>query len=435
MSPGQTARPKIGLAVAGVHTESMEQKEFCIVTPPCGAVRGSIERGMKVFRGVPYASAERFCVPEKRTWDGVADALVFGQCCPQGRAYYDESVLSPFYYNEFRRGLSFAYGEDCLRLNVFAPVDAQKSPVLVFLHGGAFAHGSSDELPFDGEEICKRGVTLVTVNYRLNVFGFVSDGSVPYNLGLHDQIAALRWVNENISAFGGDPDNVTLSGQSAGAISTQILALDDGVKALVKRVFMMSGGGFVKGVFRPHNARLTARLAEKTVRCAGVQSFAELKTLGAKELFDAWNKAFNSSPLMQLAVLPAMDGVIARKERYESFGRDGQLPALIGVTSEDLIAPLMRSAAKSYAVKSPADCWQYMFSKEPPGGGRKGAWHSSDLWYVFGTLSRSHRPFGEDDRELSRRMTDAVCAFARDGVPRTDGAPWGRAPYYREYFP
>ena len=253
MSPGQSALPIFGRAVAGIHTESMEKKEFCIATPPCGAVRGSIERGMKVFRGVPYASAERFCVPEKRTWDGVADALVFGQCCPQGRAYYDESVLSPFYYNEFRRGLSFAYGEDCLRLNVFAPVDAQKSPVLVFLHGGAFAHGSSDELPFDGEEICKRGVTLVTVNYRLNVFGFVSDGSVPYNLGLHDQIAALRWVNENISAFGGDPDNVTLSGQSAGAISTQILALDDGVKALVKRVFMMSGGGFVKGYNRSRN--------------------------------------------------------------------------------------------------------------------------------------------------------------------------------------
>ena len=413
----------------------METREFCTANPPCGALRGSVERGMKVFRGVTYAVAERFALPEKCAWDGVRDALEFGNGCPQGRAFYDESVLSPFYYNEFRRGLTLRHGENCLCLNIFAPENADRAPVLVFLHGGAFAHGSSDELPFDGEEICKRGVVLVTVNYRLNIFGFVSDGSVPYNLGLHDQIAALRWVNGNISAFGGDPDNVTLSGQSAGAISTQVLALNDEVKTLVKRVFMMSGGGFVKGIFRPHNARLTARLAEKTVRCAGVQSFAELKTLGAKELFDAWNKAFNSSPLMQLAVLPAMDGVVAKKENYDAFSRESQLPALIGVTSHDLVAPLMRSAAKNYAKTSPAACWQYLFSKEPPGGGKKGAWHSADLWYVFGTLSRSHRPFGEDDRELSRRMTDAVCAFARDGVPRTDGAPWGRAPYYREYFP
>lgn len=405
-----------------------------MVAPPCGAVKGSTERGMNVFRGIPYATAERFELPVAERWEGTFDALGFGQCCPQGRAYYDESVFSPFYYSEFRRGLSFVYGEDCLRLNVFSPENAVGAPVLVFLHGGAFAHGSSDELPFDGEEICKRGVVLVTVNYRLNVFGFVSDGSVPFNLGLHDQIAALRWVRGNIAAFGGNPDNVTLAGQSAGAISTQILALDDEVKTLVKRVFMMSGGGFVKGIFRPHGTASTVRLAEKTAKCAGAGSFEELKSLDAKSLYDAWDKAFKSSPLMQLAVLPAMDGVIAKKENYAAFARREQLPALIGVTSHDLVAPLMRAAARNYAKNSPADCWQYTFCKEPPGGGKKGAWHSADLWYVFGTLARSHRPFADGDVELSRRMTDAVCAFARDGVPRTDGAPWGKAPYYSEYL-
>lgn len=413
----------------------MEEREFCIANPPCGALRGSVERGMKVYRGVTYAVAERFALPEKFAWEGVRDALEFGEGCPQGRAFYDESVFSPFYYNEFRRGLTLRHGENCLCLNIFAPYNAESAPVLVFLHGGAFAHGSSDELPFDGVEICKRGVVLVTVNYRLNIFGFVSDGSVPFNLGLHDQIAALRWVRDNISAFGGNPDNVTLAGQSAGAISTQVLALDDEVKTLVKRVFMMSGGGFVKGLFRPHGTGSTVRLAEKTIRCAGVKSFDGLKSLDAKTLYDAWDRAFKSSPLMQLAVLPAMDGVIAKKENYAAFSHESQLPALIGVTSHDLVAPLMRAAARDYAKSSPADCWQYIFSKEPPGGGRKGAWHSADLWYVFGTLSRSHRPFGDDDRELSRRMTDAVCAFARDGVPRTDDAPWGKSPYYTEYFP
>lgn len=316
---------------------------FVYASPPCGAVKGRAERGMKVFLGIPYARADRFCLPERARWEDTFDATRFGECCPQKRAYADESVYSPFYYREFREGIGFRYGEDCLVLNVYAPARGENLPVVLFVHGGSFFKGSADERPFDGEEYCKRGVILVTMNYRLGAFGMLSDGSVPFNLALHDQFSALEWVHDNIAAFDGS---------------------------------------------------LTA----------------------------------------QIAVLPCMDGVLASRENYDRFDNERQLPALFGVTGKDIAPAIMRRAVKKYAERSSADCYGYIFDLPLAGGGKKGAWHSCDLWFAFGTLSRSWRPFAAEDYEASRRLADAVCSFASRGVPASDGREWAKLPEKFEVF-
>ena len=407
---------------------------FVYASPPCGAVKGRAERGMKVFLGIPYARADRFCLPERARWEGTFDATRFGECCPQKRAYADESVYSPFYYREFREGVGFRYGEDCLVLNVYAPARGENLPVVLFVHGGSFFKGSADERPFDGEEYCKRGVILVTMNYRLGAFGMLSDDSVPFNLALHDQFSALEWVHDNIAAFGGNPDNVTFAGQSAGAISVQIHALRRETAKYAARVVMMSGGGFLGGLFAPHDQKYAVRFAKKVVAAAGVKDFDGLRKLDVEDLFKAWQRAFDGSLTAQIAVLPCMDGVLASRENYDRFDDERQLPALFGVTGKDIAPAIMRRAVKKYAERSSADCYGYIFDLPLAGGGKKGAWHSCDLWFAFGTLSRSWRPFAAEDYEASRRLADAVCSFASRGVPASDGRAWVKLPEKFEVF-
>lgn len=401
--------------------------EYVFVNTENGKIGGTTERGMRVFAGIPYARAERFGLPETTSWDGVFNATEFGECCPQKRAYYDESVYAPFYHREFRKGVDFRYGENCLCLNVYAPLTGENHPVAVFVHGGSFVKGSSDELPFDGEEFCKRGVVLVTVNYRLGAFGFLSDGGTPFNLALHDQKAAVEWVSRNIAAFGGDPSNITLMGQSAGAMSVQVLVLCDEIKTKVKRAVLMSGGGVLHGIFAPHDAKFTEKFSRKVVKAAGVSGFAGLKDLSARELFDAWQKASAGSLLATVATFPCFDGEIAKKENYRRFSETEQLPVMFGTTANDIVPGLLRRAEKEYARRSTADCWSYRFNHVPAGDGKKGAWHSCDLWYVFGSLDRCWRPFTADDREVSRRLSEAVCTFATDGIPKNDGKAWKKS--------
>ena len=186
-----------------------------------GELRGAHENGIAVFRGVPYAAAPigelRFAPPQPAPpWQGVRDATQDGPIAPQGRSRLAHVM------GDFERPQS----EDCLTLNIWTPAaDAKKRPVLVWIHGGAFASGAGSLPWYSGERFAANGdVVVVSINYRLGALGFlclpgVSDG----NLGLLDQVAALRFVRDNIAAFGGDPDNVTVVGQSAGAASIAIL--------------------------------------------------------------------------------------------------------------------------------------------------------------------------------------------------------------------
>ena len=228
-----------------------------IIRTPCGEIRGvqSKYEGVVAFKGIRYATAERWKYPEIITaWDGVYDATQYGKCSYQPRAFYneEENPKKIFYYNEFRKGEVYTYDEDCLFLNIFTPENATKEsrlPVLLYIHGGGFTGGCGHEKHFDAPVWAKNGVVSVTINYRLGPMGFMclpelkEESGITGNYGLFDQIAAIKWVRNNIAAFGGDADKITIMGQSAGAMSVQHLCQSNITDNLFRGAVMSSGVG------------------------------------------------------------------------------------------------------------------------------------------------------------------------------------------------
>ena len=241
-----------------------------VVMTPHGAVRGRYEHGVAVFRGIPYAAAPfgplRFRPPEPpEPWDGVRDAGAFGPTAPK-----------PPYSEAFAQYLAapVVAGDDCLNLNVWTPEPGPgaRLPVLVWLHGGALTRGSSAVPVYDGRTFARDGVVCVSVNYRLGVEGYGLFPDAPPNPGLRDQLAALRWVHEAITAFGGDPDNVTLCGQSAGAISTGALVAAPQTQGLIRRAVLQSGPP--EAVERDKVRRMVRRMAARLKIPATAAAFA-----------------------------------------------------------------------------------------------------------------------------------------------------------------
>ena len=224
-----------------------------------GQLRGQEKDGVLSFKGIPYAAApvghHRFAAPaEAPSWDGVRDASQYGPTAPKpGYPSPLDTVLPEPVFA----------GEDCLNLNVWTPaLDRGRRPVLVWIHGGAFVNGSGAISVYDGSKFARDGVVCVTLNYRLGVEGFGLIDGAPANRGLLDQIAALRWVRSNIAAFGGDPDTVTIAGESAGAMSVVTLLSMPAAAGLFRRVIAQSGGGH--NVLRASTATtVTAALAEQ----------------------------------------------------------------------------------------------------------------------------------------------------------------------------
>lgn len=226
-----------------------------------GDVRGGVLNGVIRFMGVPYAAPPvgslRFAKPEPHApWNGVRDAIEPGPNAPHRLGAFAELDVAALVGHGWRKG------DDFLTANIWTPdTQARGLPVLVFVHGGAFVVGSNDAPVHDGAEFAKSGVVCAAINYRLGVEGFVAIPGAPANLGLHDQIAALRWVRDNIAAFGGDPANVTVSGESAGAMSVANLVASPLAKGLFKRAIVQSGHG---AMVRPMHVaqRLVKKLAK-----------------------------------------------------------------------------------------------------------------------------------------------------------------------------
>ncbi|MEU9987330.1 carboxylesterase family protein [Streptomyces sp. NPDC048045] len=235
-----------------------------------GAVRGRYEQGVAVFRGIPYAAPpfgpRRFRPPEPpESWDGVRDAGAFGPTAPK-----------PPYSEAFAQYLAdpVVAGDDCLNLNVWTPEpDPQaRLPVLVWLHGGALTRGSSAVPVYGGRTFARDGVVCVSVNYRLGVEGYGLFPDAPPNPGLRDQFAALRWVHDTIGAFGGDPGNVTLCGQSAGAISAGALIAAPRTQGLIRRAVLQSGPP--EASERDKVRRMVRRMAARLKIPATAEAFA-----------------------------------------------------------------------------------------------------------------------------------------------------------------
>ncbi|GAA2280791.1 carboxylic ester hydrolase [Streptomyces ruber] len=234
-----------------------------VVTTAQGAVRGLRQGDTRTFLNIPYAApprgAGRFAPPQPHEpWDGVRDATVPGPNAPQSERRLGNVDLSPYF------GTGWSRGEDYLTVNVFAPAAGGDGlPVMVFVHGGGFVAGSTRSTLYDGSAFARDGVVLVTLNYRLGIAGFLDLPGAPANRGLLDVVAALRWVRENIAAFGGDPHNVTLFGQSAGATTVGgVLATREGA-GLFRRAIVQSGSGL--GAFSTEQAARVTRAAAEAL--------------------------------------------------------------------------------------------------------------------------------------------------------------------------
>lgn len=302
-----------------------------IVQTEAGAVEGTALPGLRRWRGIPYARAERFGAPERVTpWTGVRPARDFGKQCAQ---QYGSKVR--------RETLDSAdYGEDCLHLNVWAPDGGAPGakPVMVWIHGGAFMAGSAN--PYDASALAREGdVVVVTINYRIGVLGFVNFGdalglpAIPSNLGLRDQIAALEWVRDNIAGFGGDPGKVTICGQSAGSMSVSLLMLSPKARGLFHGAIAQSGA-----VSLIHDRERSLQDARRFAELLGVNQgdFETLRTMDIARLIEAQG-VIGKEIRNGIPAAPWYDGDLLPASLAEAHAQAmAPVPLLAGATRDEI---------------------------------------------------------------------------------------------------
>ena len=441
-----------------------------------GLVSGvnGLDKEVRVFKGIPYAAPPmgelRWRPPiPPASWSGIRKADHFSAICPQVLPATDS-----FYGLEYFQGPQPPMSEDCLYLNVWTAAKSSNDdrPVMVWIHGGGNVQGYGSEPVFDGEAFARKGVVLVTINYRLGIFSCFahpelsqeSSQHVSGNYGELDQIAALQWVRRNIAAFGGNPDNITLFGQSSGGASINRLLVSPPAKGLFQRVIVQSAA-----VWNSRDSKATlAEMEQRGIQFTaanGVHSLKELRALSATQLLDGFAK---------LRFDPNIDGYVLPDLAVNLFlrGKQAAVPMLIGSTSDEgqftpVKATTFRAdiqkrfgpaaneffrfyptdsddqaaqskhderrdesaageraeAASQVALGQPV--WLYYFDRRPPGRDRSryGAFHAAELEYIFNTQSATDRPWEETDRNLARRLISYWTNFAATGNPNGPGLP------------
>ncbi len=358
----------------------------CTAKLPVIKVEGGLLQGVPsedpsviVFKGIPYAAPPvgelRLQPPQDVIpWEGVRECSAFSAIAPQ-----PGNAPGTFYGEEFYWMPQPEQSEDCLYLNVWAPArtvgkTSAALPVAMWIHGGAFVNGYGFEVSMDGDKWAQKDVILVTINYRLgeNAAG---------NLNILDQIKALEWISKNIAEFGGDPSNVTIFGQSAGGMSVRTLLISPLAKGLFAKAIIQSGGGM------------------------GLDQIGSILTSAPQVDGDVVPEPFDKA---------VMDGTIA------------DIPIMTGYTSDDLPFFKEESVGAFCALRDSlgtAPVYEYEFTRDLPGEDKDvpdnlpGAFHSAELWYVFGTLGRSWRPFTDEDYALSEEMVSAWTDFCKTGSP------------------
>lgn len=445
-----------------------------VIQTKAGPVEGRVEYPGKlhVFKGIPYAvppvGDKRWKAPQPLpTWTGVKQCTTFAASAMQ-------STPEPFYLwsKEFIAPAA-PLSEDCLYLNIWSPGDSATHPVMVWIHGGGFTGGAAAVPVYDGAAYAEKGVVFVSINYRLGVFGFLAHPALtaesPYqasgNYGLLDQVAALQWVQQNIAAFGGDPANVTVAGQSAGAFSISALMASPLCKGLFQRVIAQSGG-----MFGVNSRAITLAAAEKSGSAfaakVGAASVADLRALSAQEVLDAG--ADISSPVVDGYLLPADISTIFKE------GKQNDVPLLTGWNKDEGFLPALPLTAERFkeriekkygnlaadffsaypagsddeAKRSQQDMsrdeiftwqnytwatlhkatgkshvWLYQFSQRPPGLPDNGTFHSAEIPYALHTLELWERPWTKKDRETASVMSSYWINFITSGDPNGAGLP------------
>lgn len=480
----RTQTIKLALLIAFHSTTAFAQSPLQVKTDT-GIVEGKTQGAVREFLGIPYAAPpageHRWKAPAPpAAWTGVLKATEFGKHCMQAPIFGDMVFPDP--------GMS----EDCLTLNVWTPakdVNA-KLPVMVWIYGGGLAAGATSEPRQNGAILTERGVVVVSMNYRLGIFGFFalpelmaeSGQNAAGNYGLMDQLAALRWVKRNIAAFGGDPSNVTIFGESAGSFSVSLLMASPLAKGLFQKAIGESGGDFAGKLMPFVTAKESAAKDAEYARTGlGTDSLKELREMPADKLLEATSKPDLPRRVMGIVV----DGYFLPKPAREIFAAHEQndVPLLAGwnhdegsfgvVSAKPPIdaARVKELAEKEFGAKTaeffklyPADTdqmavrswedfagdrfiaygtWKWLemqattskkpvyrfrFDLAPPRDPKQpegmGAYHSAEIEYVFGTLDwRIPTLWRPEDRAVSELMRKYWANFARSGDPNGPGLP------------
>ena len=453
-----------------------------VVQSPAGDIRGVNDGSIRVFKGIPFAEPPigslrwKPPVPKSRL-QGTFDASSFGAACHQ-----PASKLNHIYANE-----QWPMSEDCLSLNIWTPAKAKKAPVFVWIYGGALWSGTSRDPLYDGRRLAERGIMVVSLNYRVGPLGWLahpelskeSKDGISGNYGLMDQIAALRWVQQNIAAFGGDPANVTIAGESAGALSVMYLMASPPARGLFSKAITQSGymistpelkaarhgsppaeqiGAFVgQKLGAPDIAKLRAMPADELTNGAAAAGFPPFGVIDDKyltrqlvDVFDRGEQApvallagFNEGEIRSLKILaPPAPATAAEYEskiraaygeladaflrlypadRYKESILATTRDALYGWTAERMVRSQTSKGFPSYL---------YLWDHGYPAADSADlhAFHASELPYVFGSYESTPPlwptiPNTPGERALSDATIDYWASFAKSGTPRADGAP------------
>lgn len=425
-----TSSPKV-TAFALEQAGSAGAKQFTEIDTSCGKIKGLKEKEYSIFEGIKYANADRWetAVPVKK-WEGEYDATKFGSWCCQFKGFFglEDSPINQFYYDEATVHYPVKYSEDCLNLNIWKPDKVSDCPVLIFIHGGAFMTGGNSDSFIDGAAYTKRGVILISVNYRLGPFSSVYGDGYTGDYGLTDLIAALKWVRDNIKDYGGNPNKVTVMGESAGAVSVQDLLISPLAKGLLNGAIMISGGGDISPLSTPTTPSSVEPIWIQLKKDKDVNTISELKNIPALDLYAAWANAVSllpeysaseATPIVNGSVLPMNVGNALKN------GLQANVPCIIGVLSEDMYPSTLYNAALEYGASQykagNKPVYTYYFDRQLPGENNFGAFHGADLWYAFGTLNRNWRPFNDIDCRISDNMIGYISNFVRTGNPNGKG--------------
>ncbi|MBB5266078.1 para-nitrobenzyl esterase [Catenibacillus scindens] len=411
-----------------------------------GRILGEDTGIYQVFRSIAYARAPvgelRWKRPQPvEPWEGIYDATLFKTRCPQ-RLPQEYAPPEDLYNKEFYNNYDFipVRSENSLHLNIWTPDcrEKKKYPVAVWIHGGGFGGGFGFEKEFDGAAYCQRDVILVTINYRLGIFGFFvhpwlceeDEYGTCGNYGIYDQIAALDWVYENIEDFGGDPENITVFGQSAGGASVRTLVSSSLTGNKIKKAIIQSGI-FPSGGIDCSKPEDVMRFGIEFAERAGARSLRELRSMPWEKLLDIYWSYCLEKPQERMGWChPVVDGILL-KDTLEELMKHGlvkDIPYIVGSNADDLVEISGSKNGENMFYdgcirwceqrekNSNYPAYLYYFTRRLPGSD-DGAFHSAELWYTFGTLGRCWRPMEEHDFALSGQMLDYWTNFMKYGNP------------------